>query len=85
MSGTVRLWVDLPEDCTGATLTLRLQEGILSAQRVLSGHSYLGSSGAVFAQFIFDTLYALVFGCFTTILGCTVLAGGFSLGHRKSK
>ena len=85
MGGTVRLWVDLPEDCTGSTLTLRLKEGTLSGQRVLSGHSYLGSSNAVFTQFIFDNLYALVFGCFTTILGCTVLAGGFFLGHRKAK
>lgn len=85
MGGTVRLWVDLPEECTDATLTLRLKEGTLSGQRVLSGHSYLGSSNAVFAKFIFDNLYALIFGCFTTILGCIVLAGGFFLGHRKSK
>ena len=85
MGGTVRLWVDLPEECTGATLTLRLKEGTLSGQRALSGHSYLGSSNAVFAKFIFDNLYALIFGCFTTILGCIVLAGGFFLGHRKSK
>ena len=83
MGGTVRMWVDLPEDCAGAVLTLRLEEGDRSGQRVLSGNSYLGSSNAVFARFIYDNLYALIFGCFTTLLGCIVLAGGYALGYRR--
>ena len=83
MAGTVRLWADLPEDCGGAVLTLRLEEGSRSGQRVLSGNSYLGSSNAVFARFVYDNLYALIFGCFTTLLGCIVLAGGYVLGYRR--
>ena len=83
MGGTVRLWADLPEECGGAALTLRLEDGSRSAQRVLSGNSYLGSSSAVFSRFIYDNLYALVFGCFTTLLGCIMLAMGYALGYRR--
>ena len=50
---------------------------------MLSGNSYLGSSNAVFARFVYDNLYALIFGCFTTLLGCIVLAGGYVLGYRR--
>ena len=59
------------------------EEGSRSGQRVLSGNSYLGSSNAVFAQFIHANLYALIFGCFTTLLGGVILAGGYALGYRR--
>ena len=84
MGGAVRLWADLPEDCGGATLTLRLEDGNLSNPWVLSGNSYLGNSGAVFSEFIYDNLYAPVFWCFTTLLGCIVLAVGYYLGYRRN-
>ena len=37
----------------------------------------------MFARFVYDNLYALIFGCFTTLLGCIVLAGGYVLGYRR--
>ena len=67
----------------GSAHTIRLEGGSRNGQRVLSRNSCPGSSNAVFAQFIHANLYALIFGCFTTLLGCIVLAGGYALGYRR--
>ena len=62
--GVSRHWIPLGETSPGTEITLSSDSGGAYFEQTIRGNSYLGNKAAVYARFLKDNLYALLFALF---------------------
>lgn len=73
----------LPQQAAGETLSIRVAEPEKSVGKVNVDNAYVGTESAVLYRFLYENLYALLFGVFMLLLGAGTLGAGVYLGKRQ--